>query len=101
MSSHLHPHLAPGSVVVVRDEEWLVRATEDTADGLLVHVQGLGELVRDTTASFYAGLDDDRRRSTRPTATVVADDSPQLPHARGCGWSRRSARPRCRSATAR
>ena len=27
-------------MVVVRDEEWLVRATEETADGLLVHVQG-------------------------------------------------------------
>ena len=50
--------LAPGSVVVVRDEEWLVRATEETADGTLVHVQGLGELVRDTSASFYTRLDD-------------------------------------------
>lgn len=49
--------IAPGSVVVVRDEEWLVRATEATADGLLVRVQGLGELVRDTEAVFYDSLD--------------------------------------------
>lgn len=50
--------IAPGSVVVVRDEEWLVRATEETADGLLIRVQGLGELVRDTEATFYTSLDD-------------------------------------------
>ena len=49
--------LAPGAVVEIRDEEWLVRATEETPDGTLVHVQGLGELVRDTTASFYPSLD--------------------------------------------
>src|SRR3954451_19775478 len=55
-----HPQLAPGSVVVVRDEEWFVRATEETADGLLVHVQGLGELVRDSAASFYAELEPDK-----------------------------------------
>ena len=38
--------IAPGSVVVIRDEEWLVRSTEMTADGLLVTAQGLGELGR-------------------------------------------------------
>ncbi|GLZ49475.1 helicase [Actinomycetospora sp. NBRC 106375] len=74
-------HLAPGSVVVVRDEEWFVRATEETADGLLVHVQGLGELVRDTTASFYAALDDIRPLDPA-AATVVADGSPHYRTAR-------------------
>ncbi|MEW1583943.1 helicase-related protein [Micromonospora vinacea] len=73
--------LAPGSVVVVRDEEWLVRATEETADGTVVHVQGLSELVRDTSASFYARLD-----SVMPlepsTARVVVDSSPQYRTAR-------------------
>ena len=49
---------APGSVVVVRDEEWLVTATEQTAGGLLVYGQGLSELVRDTTACFYDTLDE-------------------------------------------
>ncbi|MGW7477071.1 helicase-related protein [Nonomuraea muscovyensis] len=60
--------------MVIRDEEWSVRATEETTDGLLVHVQGLGELVRDTTASFYASLD-----AITPldpaAARVVADTS--------------------------
>ena len=74
-------NLAPGSVVVVRDEEWFVRATEETADGLLVHVQGLGELVRDTTASFYAALDDIRPLDPA-AATVVADGSPRYRTAR-------------------
>ncbi|WP_417372323.1 helicase-related protein [Glutamicibacter protophormiae] len=67
---------APGSVVRVRDEEWLVTATEPSVDGKLVRVQGLTELVRDTTATFYSALDDidvvDPRNST-----VVADDSPR------------------------
>jgi superfamily II DNA or RNA helicase len=73
--------LAPGSVVVIRDEEWLVQTAEETADGLLVHVRGLGELVRDTTASFYASLD--RIEPLDPAAAgVVADDSPQYRKAR-------------------
>lgn len=67
---------APGSVVRVRDEEWLVTATEPSVDGKLIRVQGLTELVRDTTATFYSALDDidvvDPRNST-----VVADDSPR------------------------
>jgi superfamily II DNA or RNA helicase len=73
--------LAPGSVVVVRDEEWLVRAIEETADGTLVHVQGLGELVRDTSASFYTRLDD--VMPLEPArARVVADGSPRYRTAR-------------------
>ena len=58
-------------MVIVRDEEWLVTRVEQTADGRLLHCQGLSELVRDTTASFYEGLDDiepldpRRRRSWR------------------------------------
>jgi hypothetical protein len=92
MTPATHAHLAPGSVVVVRDEEWFVRATVETADGLLVHVQGLGELVRDTTASFYASLDDITPLDPAE-ATVVPDSSPRYRTARS-GWSRRSARPR-------
>ncbi|MDN5748720.1 MAG: DEAD/DEAH box helicase, partial [Pseudonocardia sp.] len=68
--------LAPGSVVVVRDEDWFVQSTEQTADGLLVHVRGLTELVRDTTASFYARLDEIVPLDPAE-ATVVADVSPQ------------------------
>ena len=74
-------NIAPGSVVRVRDEEWLVTATEPSVDGTLVRVQGLTELVRDTTAAFYSALDTidvvDPRMST-----VVADDSPGYRKAR-------------------
>lgn len=35
--------VAPGSVVVVRDEEWLVESIDQTLDGPLLHVQGLSE----------------------------------------------------------
>ena len=73
--------VAPGSTVVVRDEEWLVTSTEHTADGLLIEVQGLSELVRDTTAKFYEGLD-----TIEPfdpaLAKVVADGSSQYRRAR-------------------
>jgi len=73
--------IAPGSVVVIRDEEWLVRATEQTTDGLLVRVQGLGELVRDTEATFYASLD--TITSLDPAAARVrADASPHYRTAR-------------------
>ncbi len=73
--------IAPGSVVVVRDEEWLVRETEQTADELLVHVQGLSELVRDTRACFYRSLDDIRPLDPA-AARVVADDSPKYRRSR-------------------
>lgn len=74
--SEVRSGIAPGSVVVVRDEEWLVTATEETTDGLLVHAQGLGELVRDTSASFYASLD--AIEALDPAAArLVADDSPR------------------------
>lgn len=51
-------HVAPGSIVVVRDEEWLVTSAEQGSDGWLVRVRGLSELVADTTAIFYQSLDD-------------------------------------------
>jgi len=77
--SILHDHaeisIAPGSVVIVRDEEWLVTGVEQTSDGRLLRCQGLSELVRDTTASFYEGLDE--IAALDPAASVVvADDSP-------------------------
>jgi hypothetical protein len=47
--------ITPGSVVMVRDVEWLVTGVEHTIDGRLLRCQGRSELVRDTTASFYEG----------------------------------------------
>jgi superfamily II DNA or RNA helicase len=72
---------APGSTVLIRGEEWLVSAVEDTTDGQLVHVRGLGELVRDTSASFYRSLDEIVPLEPAD-ATVVADDSPRYRTAR-------------------
>lgn len=68
-------NVAPGSVVVVRDAEWMVTAATQTQDGLLVRVQGLSELVRDSTASFYEHLDDIRVLDPAE-ARLKADDSP-------------------------
>lgn len=48
---------APGSVVLVRDAEWLVTSVEQATDGFFVHVIGLSELVRDTTATFSTAID--------------------------------------------
>jgi superfamily II DNA or RNA helicase len=66
---------APGSIVEVRDEQWMVTSVDQDGDGYLVHVQGLTELVRDTTATFATVLDD--IKTVDPAeATVVPDDSP-------------------------
>ncbi|WP_346426230.1 helicase-related protein [Actinobaculum sp. 313] len=66
--------LAPGSVVRVRDEDWLVTRVTATSDGTLITVQGLSELVRDTSAQFSAGIDRIEPIDPRDT-DVVADTS--------------------------
>ncbi|MBY4571133.1 helicase [Gordonia sihwensis] len=67
-------NVAPGSIVVVRDEEWLVTSAEQGSDGWLVRARGLSELVADTTASFYSSLDGIEVLDPRD-AQVVADAS--------------------------
>jgi hypothetical protein len=72
---------APGSVVIVRDEEWLVTKVEPATDGYFVNVVGLSELVRDTEATFSTGID--TIVEADPTnVSVVADDSPQYRRSR-------------------
>ncbi|WP_446664143.1 helicase-related protein [Flexivirga sp. B27] len=74
-------NIAPGSLVVVRDEEWLVTQVSQTRDGLLVDVQGLSELVAGTSAQFSQDLD--RIEVFDPSLTkVVADSSPGYRRAR-------------------
>lgn len=73
--------LAPGSVVVVRDEEWLVTAVSPTLDGQLITCHGLSELVRDTTAQFYESLDDFHVLDPAD-AQPIADASPRYRQAR-------------------
>lgn len=48
---------APGSVVLVRDAEWLVTSVEQATDGFFVHVIGLSELVRDAIATFSTAIE--------------------------------------------
>jgi superfamily II DNA or RNA helicase len=74
-------NVAPGSVVHIRDEEWLVTSAEKSVDGTLVRVQGLSELVRDTTAAFYSALDTIEVVDPR-NSKVVADSSPNYRRAR-------------------
>ena len=74
----LLPLIAAGAQLVVRDEEWLVRAVQQTpSDGLLVQCIGTSTLVRDTEATFFTALD--RIEPLRPEETrLVHDDSPNF-----------------------
>lgn len=49
--------VAPGSVVVVRDEEWVVTKVDATSQGAVLNVRGISDLVRNTEAVFYQSLD--------------------------------------------
>jgi len=91
--------LAPGSVVVVRDEEWLVTAAEQTIDGWRLDVVGLSELVRETSATFYTGRDGDLDtvELLDPRQARLVRMPPPGTAAPGCGWRRRCAAPRCPS----
>jgi len=74
--------IAPGSQVVVRDEQWIVRSTQQTpSDGLLVRCIGTSTLVKDTEAAFVTNLDYVER--LRPEETrLVADDTPNYRQSR-------------------
>jgi type I site-specific restriction endonuclease len=66
---------APGSVVLVRDAEWLVTKVEQASDGYFVDVIGLSELVRDTEATFSTAIDE--VIEVDPSGVLpVADHSP-------------------------
>jgi len=68
-------HHSPGSVVVIRDETWVVQRTERTRGGWFVYVQGLSELVRGTEAVFSDRIDEIERLDPA-RAQVRVDDSP-------------------------
>ncbi|WP_141927319.1 helicase-related protein [Yimella lutea] len=74
-------NLAPGSLVVVRDEEWLVTQVSQNRDGTLITAQGLSELVAGTTAQFSEAFDEIEVFDPKLTK-VVADDSPNYRRAR-------------------
>ncbi|GAB3558417.1 helicase-related protein [Actinopolyspora lacussalsi] len=65
-----------GAQIVVRDEEWLVRAVRNAGrDGMRVEATGASELVRDQDAVFYTALDEIEVLDPRKTR-LTADDSP-------------------------
>ena len=66
---------APGLMVRVRDELWLITNVTQSVDGYLLKVRGLSDYVRDTTASFYTAIDDVEVFDPAKVE-VVADDSP-------------------------
>ena len=72
---------APGVVVVVRDEEWLITQVEETGDGPVISASGLSELVRGQEAVFYPALDAIEVSDPRQ-ARVRADDSPRYRRSR-------------------
>jgi superfamily II DNA or RNA helicase len=81
---------APGSVLLIRDEEWLVSRAERSSDGeWFVTVQGISELVRDTSATFSTALDEIQLLDPAE-AKVVADESPG--HRRSRLWLEAMAR---------
>lgn len=73
--------IAPGSVVEVRDEEWLVTSAEQVDGVWRVEVQGLTELVRNTGAVFFGDIDRIVVRDPR-LARLVGDDSPRYRRSR-------------------
>ena len=74
-AEHSQASYAPGLMVRVRDELWLITHVTQSVDGYLLKVRGLSDYVRDTTASFYTAIDEvevfDPSR-----VEVVADESP-------------------------
>lgn len=73
-AGHDTSEFAPGGLVQVRDETWMVSAVENTVDGFLLTVRGVTPLVEGTTARFYDSID--TIVPFRPEDTkVVADTS--------------------------
>jgi len=68
---------APGSRVVIRDEEWLIRRVDPSTDGgWLLTCDGVSELVRGRDALFLTELEDQIEVLDPAQTRLVADDSP-------------------------
>lgn len=75
--------IAPGSLVRVRDESWLVTHISSRGGHRVVHAIGLSELVRDTVATFIDDPLIDNIEVEDPRLTsVVADNSSRYKKAR-------------------
>lgn len=68
---------APGSRVLIRDEEWLIRRADPSADGgSLLTCDGISDLVRGQTALFLTELEDDIEILDPAATLLVPDESP-------------------------
>ena len=68
---------APGSRAVIRDEEWLIRRVDPTADGgWLLACDGVSELVRGQEALFLTQLEDTIEVLDPAATELVPDTSP-------------------------
>ncbi|MGH3628592.1 MAG: SNF2-related protein [Sciscionella sp.] len=72
---------ATGSVVEVRDEEWIVSSCERAGDGWKIRCVGCSELVREQPATFYSSLDTIEALDPAD-AQLVQDDSPNFRRSR-------------------
>jgi ERCC4-related helicase len=69
--------IAPGSRIIVRDEEWLVKRIDRTSTGSRVlTVTGLSGLIRDHNAKFLEDLEDDLDIVDPAQTKPVLDDTP-------------------------
>ena len=69
----------PGTRIVVRDAEWVVRRIDPLADGgSQLTCTGVSELVREREAVFLTRLEIDIRVLDPATTTLVPDTSPQF-----------------------
>jgi hypothetical protein len=70
---------APGSRVVIRDEEWLVRRVDPSSDGgHLLNCDGVSELVRGRTALFLTELEGEITVLDPAKTELVPDTSSQF-----------------------
>ena len=82
---------APGNVVVVRDEDWLITSVDESSDGPVLNAQGLSDLVRGQDAVFYPRWTGSS--STTPATLKSAPTTHPSTAAPASGWSPPSARP--------
>ena len=67
---------APGSRVVIRDEEWLIRRADPSTDGgWLLACDGISDLVRGRSALFLSELEDQIEVLDPAKTELMVDDS--------------------------
>lgn len=78
LTNSLQNAFAPGSRLVIRDEEWLVRRVDPSSDGgYLLNCDGISDLVRGRSALFLTKLEGEKQITVLDPAKteLVADSS--------------------------